>query len=232
MRSRAAALRRAQLQMLAELRAGVRRRAAALVFDLGNVLIDVDLFRCARRWGALAGIDPRQLASRFRVDRHYEAHERGEIDHRQYFAVLREQLAIDLADEVMAEGWNAIIGEALPGLAEALTEAGRALPCFVLTNTNRLHESEWGPRHKGLLAPMAGIFSSWRLGCRKPERAIFQRVIAHQHGLARRDPLGTAPIIEYVLRLRAEVRALQRIAWSVSMRVPAAAISQALEPVP
>lgn len=151
---------------------------AALVFDLGNVLIDVDFFHCARRWGALAGIDPRQLAARFRVDCHYEAHERGEIDHRQYFAVLREQLAIDLADEVMAEGWNAIIGEALPGLAEAVVEAGRDLPCFVLTNTNRLHESAWGPRHKRLLAPMAGIFSSWRLGCRKPERAIFQRVIA------------------------------------------------------
>jgi putative hydrolase of the HAD superfamily len=147
---------------------------AALVFDLGNVLIDVDFFRCARRWGALAGIDPRQLAARFRVDRHYEAHERGEIDHRQYFAVLRRQLALDLADEAMAEGWNAIIGEALPGLAGALAEAGRALPCFVLTNTNRLHETEWGPRHRELLAPVAGIFSSWRLGCRKPEKAIFE----------------------------------------------------------
>lgn len=64
------------------------------------------------------------------------------------------------------------------------------------------------------------------------EDAVLQATIAHQHGLARQDPLGTASIIEYVLRLRAEVRALQRIIWSVSLRVPAAAITQSLEPAP
>lgn len=69
-------------------------------------------------------------------------------------------------------------------------------------------------------------------GTARVEDAVLQATIAHQHGLARQDPLGTAPIIEYVLRLRAEVRALQRMAWSVSLRVPAAAIAQALEPVP
>lgn len=63
------------------------------------------------------------------------------------------------------------------------------------------------------------------------EDAVLRATIAHQRWLARQDPLGTASIIEYVLRLREEVRALQRIIWSLSLEVPAGVIVQALEPV-
>jgi putative hydrolase of the HAD superfamily len=159
------------------------RDVEAMIFDLGNVLIEVDFLRCVRRWAALAGVDPVELRGRFHVDRHYERHERGETDHRQYFAVLREQLGIHLADHHMAEGWNAVIGEELPGVGAALAQACRELPCYVLTNTNRLHESVWEPKHRRLLAPVAGIFSSCRLGCRKPERKVYAEVIART-GLA------------------------------------------------
>jgi HAD superfamily hydrolase (TIGR01509 family) len=150
----------------------------AMVFDLGNVLIEVDFLRCAHRWGELAGVEPAALLGRFRIDRHYERHERGETDHRQYFAVLREQLGIQLSDPLMADGWNAIIGEAFPGVCAALAQACRALPCYVLTNTNRLHESLWESKHSRLLAPVAGVFSSCRLGCRKPEPRIYGEVLA------------------------------------------------------
>lgn len=68
-------------------------------------------------------------------------------------------------------------------------------------------------------------------GAPRLEDAVLQATIAHQHALARQDPLGTAPIIEYVLRLREQVRTLQRIIWSLSLRVPAATVAQALEPV-
>lgn len=61
------------------------------------------------------------------------------------------------------------------------------------------------------------------------EDAVLRAMIFHQHRLARPEPLGTAPVIEYVLRLREEVRALQRIIWSISLRVPTAALVAALE---
>jgi FMN phosphatase YigB (HAD superfamily) len=40
----------------------------AILFDLGNVLIDIDFFRCARLWSDHAGIPAHVLASRFRID--------------------------------------------------------------------------------------------------------------------------------------------------------------------
>lgn len=61
------------------------------------------------------------------------------------------------------------------------------------------------------------------------EDVVLRAMILHQHRLGRQEPLGTAPVIEYVLRLREEVRALQRIIWSMSLRVPSAALVAALE---
>lgn len=69
-------------------------------------------------------------------------------------------------------------------------------------------------------------------GAARVEDTVLRATIVHQRRLARQEPLGTAPVIEYVLRLREEVRALQRIIWSVSLRVPPSAMAQALEPAP
>jgi FMN phosphatase YigB (HAD superfamily) len=52
----------------------------ALVFDLGGVLIDIDLRRAFRAWAAAAGIPADAIAARFAVDEACCAHERGEID--------------------------------------------------------------------------------------------------------------------------------------------------------
>ncbi len=57
----------------------------AVVFDLGNVLIDIDFMRCAHYWSRHARMPAEQIAARFRVDRHYEAFERGRLSPEKYF---------------------------------------------------------------------------------------------------------------------------------------------------
>lgn len=84
-----------------------------------------------------------------------------------------------------------------------------------------------------ILARVAG--SPWlaaaAAGTPRREDAVLHATVAHQHRLGRQDPLGTAPVIEFVLRLREQACALQRIIWGVSLRVPPAVIAQSLEPV-
>ena len=43
---------------------------------------------------------------------------------------------------------------------------------------------------------------------------------AQVHRLARTDPLGSGPVLDYVLGLRAEVQRFQRLAWGLSLGAP------------
>jgi hypothetical protein len=74
----------------------------AIVFDLGGVLVDIDLRRAFTAWGGAAGVPADVIETRFAVDDACCAHERGEIDDRTYFAYLRSALGLPrLSDEQM-----------------------------------------------------------------------------------------------------------------------------------
>jgi hypothetical protein len=55
------------------------------------------------------------------------------------------------------------------------------------------------------------------------EERILRALTREQHDLARTEPLGAAPVVEYWLRLRGEMLAVRRIAWSIAAGVPAGA---------
>ena len=148
----------------------------ALLFDLGNVLIDVDFARCARIWSAHAGVSAETLASRFQVDDAYRAYECGAMTTSDYFAALRRQLDIDLPDEVLAQGWQAIIQGEKIGLRSCLRRLKRRYSLYVLTNTNVEHEHVWSDRHRELLTIFDDVFVSSRMGCRKPDAEAFHKV--------------------------------------------------------
>ena len=148
----------------------------ALVFDMGGVLVDIDLRRAFVAWGAAAGVPASELAKRFSVDEACCAHERGEIDDGAYFAHLRRTLGIALADEAMLAGWNAIIGEPLPGIEALVPELAAQRPLYVLSNTNPAHIAHFTPRFAALLSHFRRTFTSCELGHRKPEPEAFARL--------------------------------------------------------
>lgn len=49
-----------------------------------------------------------------------------------------------------------------------------------------------------------------------PEERILRALVREQRDIARLDPLGPAPIIEFVLRLRYTLLVVQRVVWSVA----------------
>lgn len=148
----------------------------ALVFDLGGVLIDIDFGRAFAAWGAAAGVPPATIAARFSVDDACCAHERGELDDPAYFAHLRRTLGIALADDAMRAGWNAIIGQPMPGIEPLVRELAGRRPLYVFSNTNPAHIAHFTPRFASLLRHFRHIFTSCDLGRRKPEPEAFARL--------------------------------------------------------
>jgi putative hydrolase of the HAD superfamily len=146
------------------------------VFDLGGVLVDVSFERAVAAWARAAGVPAAALAPRFRLDDVFHAHERGEIDDGQYFAALREAFALPLDDAQLRDGWNAVIGEPIPGMEALLRRLSASLPLYVFSNTNQAHVAHFTPRLARLLSPMRRVICSCDLGLRKPEPEAFSRV--------------------------------------------------------
>lgn len=151
----------------------------AIVFDLGGVLVDVDFRRAIERWAAAAGVPAELLAGRFRRDQAYCAHERGELDDRGYFLHLRSALGVEIGDDEMRAGWNAALGEPLPGVASLVRRLAAELPLYVFSNTNPAHIAHFTPRYRSLLSHFRAVFTSCEIGARKPEPEAFARLAQH-----------------------------------------------------
>ena len=150
----------------------------AIVFDLGGVLIDIDFQRAFHAWARAAGVSPDAIAARFAVDEACFAHERGELDDAGYFAHLRSLLGIDIPDAGMLAGWNAIIGEPIPGIEALVRRAARQWPLYVFSNTNPAHMAHFTPRLRDLFGHFRAVFTSCEIGRRKPDPEAFGRLAA------------------------------------------------------
>ena len=148
----------------------------AVALDFGNVLVEVDFRRAFAAWGRAAGVGLPLLAEKFSFDEAYCAHERGEIDHLAYFASLRKALSLEISDEAMLAGWNAIFGEPLPGIEPVVQEIARRWPLYVFSNTNPAHVAHFRPRYEELLSHFTRVVTSCDIGRRKPEPEAFARL--------------------------------------------------------
>jgi putative hydrolase of the HAD superfamily len=151
-------------------------RVEALVYDMGNVLVEIDFGRVIARWAHLAGVPAEALAPRFAHGAAYEAHERGEIDAAAYYASLRKDLGVDLDDAALEDGWNAVFGPPIAATVERVHRMAPVLPQYLFSNTNAVHHAYWSRIYGPSLAPFRAHFVSHRMGKRKPERASFEHV--------------------------------------------------------
>lgn len=148
----------------------------ALLFDLGGVVMALDWELAFERWAADSGVPLADIRGRYRLDESYWRYERGEISEGDFYASLRETLGVDLDDERMAAGWNAIFaGEIEPTVALLRKLEGR-IPLYAYSNTNAAHQREWARRYARAFAPFKRIFVSHEMKARKPEREPFVRI--------------------------------------------------------
>lgn len=159
-----------------------------LLLDLGGVIIDVDPQRCFDYWARAAGVEPARIASRWRADRSYEALEVGAIDFSEYIDGLSRRLGITLAADAWRDGWNALLGEPIDVVVDALPAVARRVPMYCFSNTNAVHQACWERRYADALTPFRRIFTSWELGLRKPTVESY-RGVAERIGIAPADIL-------------------------------------------
>ncbi|MBT3343568.1 MAG: HAD-IA family hydrolase [Gemmatimonadetes bacterium] len=149
----------------------------ALLFDLGNVAIDIDFDRAFVSWSNHSGVSVDLLRQRFRQEDAYARHERGEIDFATYAGHLRHLLGVEIGDDDLKSGWNAIYVRERPGMRDLLRRCAARLPTLAFTNTNATHQRVWSSLYPELLSHFSQIYVSSDLGLRKPDTIAYDAVI-------------------------------------------------------
>ncbi|WP_428944575.1 glucose-1-phosphatase [Pantoea sp. FN060301] len=151
------------------------------IFDLGNVIVDIDFNRVLGVWSDLGRVPLATLQSRFQMGEEFEQHERGEISDEAFAARMCEQLDIALSFEQFSAGWQAVFVGVRPevlAIMHKLRERGDRV--VILSNTNKLHCAWWPTQYPEVERATDKIYLSQEMGLRKPEAAIFHRVLAEE----------------------------------------------------
>ena len=150
--------------------------ADALLFDIGNVVLDIDFNRVMRIWAAHAGREPAELRGRFVVNDSYRHHETGKIEDAAFFENLRQSLGITISDAQFLEGWNALFSGEIEGISALLSRAGARMPLYAFSNTNPAHVAHFSTAYPDVLGHFTELYLSSSIGMRKPDAAAFEHV--------------------------------------------------------
>jgi len=151
--------------------------ADALLFDLGRVVIDIDFSKAIACWAGHGACAPADIVGRFVQDDIYRHHERGTVEDAAFFANLREMLGIAITDAQFLEGWNAIFAGEMDGIVPLLARAGKHLPLYAFSNTNRAHAAHFSRAYAEVLSHFREIFLSSTIGLRKPDAEAYDHVV-------------------------------------------------------
>lgn len=149
----------------------------ALLFDLGGVVIDIDIERVFAHWAKDAGLPAHAIRRRIGQDEAYLAYECGAITLEAYFASLRRAMNVALSDDQLLAGWNAIFVGEMAGIAEVLARYKSRVPMYAFSNTNQAHIDHFRPRFGPMLGHFQKVFTSCDIGLRKPDKPAFDHVV-------------------------------------------------------
>lgn len=151
------------------------------IFDLGNVIVDIDFNRVLGVWSDLGRVPLATLQSNFTLGENVHRHERGELSDEEFAGKMCEDLGLALSFEQFTAGWQAIFVGVRPDVLQmmkTLREKGERV--VILSNTNRLHCCFWSDEYPEIQDAADKIYLSQEMGIRKPEAGIYQRVLAEE----------------------------------------------------
>lgn len=148
------------------------------IFDMGNVIIDIDFNRVFAVWSKLSGVPLASIKKNFTAGEVFKLHERGNITDIEFAEEINSELGMSLSFEQFAEGWQAIfiaVRSEVIDIMNKLREQGHRV--VVLSNTNRLHQDYWPEHYPEIAASADFLYLSQDLGMRKPDPELFKYVL-------------------------------------------------------
>ncbi len=150
----------------------------AIIFDLGNVLVDFDHRVAAQRISKFADKTAEEIFGLFFDSELTGLFEEGKITAGQFFLKLKEALNLRLGYRGFLPIWNQIffLSKKNRGVYELARRLKRRYRMALLTNINILH-FEYQKKNFSVFDPFDNILTSYELGLRKPQSRIYERAL-------------------------------------------------------
>ncbi|WP_373515478.1 HAD family hydrolase [Persicitalea sp.] len=155
-----------------------------IVFDLGNVIIDIDVPRAAQSFAELSGQRAEDVLELFGTSGLFGQFETGKLDAPGFRTYVRELLQNpDWEDAVVDTAWNSLLLDIPPERIAMIQKLGENYRLFLLSNTSSIHieavnqilEEDTGMARLDDL--FEKLFLSYEMGLMKPDPAIYEQVL-------------------------------------------------------
>ncbi len=158
-----------------------------IIFDLGNVLEDLDETATAEAFAALGSTDWQELFSVKKQHALFDMLDRGDLSSTELWDFLRKELSIrDADDATINQAWCSLLCGIKPEKIRLLQALRQTHKLFLLSNTNLMHiehiqarlQREYNLHLEDLFDK---VYLSYEMGLRKPDLTIFQTILTEQN---------------------------------------------------
>lgn len=179
------------------------QNADNLIFDLGGVLLTLDMPAAERSFIDLGVKDYNTLFRSGNVSSFFKDYEVGAISDHEFLDSLRELAGLPLTDAQLIAAWNAMLGNFPPERISLLNQIKNKYRLFLFSNTNALHLNTFRKIYEEAFHGkifddhFEKAYYSHLLRKRKPDLASYEQILFENH----LDPSRTIFIDDSILNI-------------------------------
>ena len=153
-----------------------------IVFDLGGVLIDLDLKSAINGLQKAGFTNVKEQLQAFDREGIFQKFELGEISADEFRASIRENSNVSLTDEEVDSLWNLMLLEIPREKLELILDLRSKYMVYLLSNTNSIHwdyvcKNAFNYRGFRMDDYFEETFLSYEMHLAKPDKAIFETML-------------------------------------------------------
>jgi putative hydrolase of the HAD superfamily len=157
----------------------------AIIFDLGNVLLPIDLSLTYEAFSAYSSLSAIEIASAIGENQLWVPYESGKQNDEEFRDFLREHLDLTISDIDFDHAFSALLLEFHSGVYEWIDSLRSQFHLLLLSNTSSIHADRFtkvplGPDGQNLFSLFHQVYYSFEMGLVKPDTAIYQQVLNEQ----------------------------------------------------
>lgn len=153
-----------------------------IIFDLGGVIVGLDLPRCIRRFEALGLKNATELLDSYEQRGVFLAFERGEVDLPGFCDALSQYAGKKLSEEEVTHAWLGFVVDVPQYKPDYILELRKRYKVCLLSNTNPAvfgwaQSAGFSPAGRPIAEYFDEMYASYLIGLTKPDPRIFEYVL-------------------------------------------------------
>jgi putative hydrolase of the HAD superfamily len=155
----------------------------ALLFDLGNVLLPIDLSLTYQAFSQLSSsFSSEEIQSKINNEGLWLGYEAGLLTDEEFRNLLRDKLDLDCSNDEFDQAFSALLLDFPPNVYSFLQELTSNFELYLLSNTSVIHSriflnNQLGPKGENLFGLFKKAHFSYEMGLVKPNPLIYQQVL-------------------------------------------------------